>query len=84
MAQEVRNFGDILSSGPRGCANFCHILNKIACLTSASDLPAPANKVCRVKQRTGRGKRCPGGAEAGNLPNANEGGKGCTAACLAR
>lgn len=70
-AREVRNLGDMLCSGLRGCAHFCHILNEIACLTSASDLPAPANKVCRAKQRTGGGRSWPGGVEAGNLPNAN-------------
>lgn len=61
MAEEVRNLGDILNSELGGCAYFCHISSEIACITSAYELSAPANKVCGVKQRAGGGRSWPGG-----------------------
>lgn len=63
MAEEVRNLGDILNSELGGCAYFCHISSEIACITSAYELSAPANKVCGAKQRAGGGKSWPWGVQ---------------------
>lgn len=61
----------MLNSGLGWRAWFCHFLSEVTCITNAYDLPAPVNEVCRMMQRPGGRKGCPGDAEVSNPTQCN-------------